>query len=69
MRSQCLRLADEMSRLEGRIELTEIELKQKDNELCEYQQESKKIRERINLEEKKYKIMTLENKKKVEKLQ
>ena len=58
-----------MSRLEGRIELTEIELKQKDNELCEYQQESKKIRERINLEEKKYKIMTLENKKKLEKLQ
>lgn len=58
-----------MSRLEGRIELTEIELKQKDTELCEYQFETKKIRERINLEEKKYKIMTLENKKKLEKLQ
>ena len=57
-----------MSRLEGRIELTEIELKQKDTELCEYQHETKKIRERINLEEKKYKIMTLENKKKLEKL-
>ena len=58
-----------MSRLEGRIELTEIELKQKDTELSEYQYETKKIRERINLEEKKYKIMTLENKKKLEKLQ
>ena len=57
-----------MSRLEGRIELTEIELKQKDTELSEYQYETKKIRERINLEEKKYKIMTLENKKKLEKL-
>ena len=58
-----------MSRLEGRIEITEIDLKQKDNELCEYQYETKKIRERISLEDKRFKITTLENKKKLENLQ
>lgn len=57
-----------MSRLEGRIEITEIDLKQKDNELCEYQYETKKIRERISLDDKRFKITTLENKKKLENL-
>ena len=69
LRSSCQEIAAESVRIDKNKDELIIEMKRKDSELAEYQAETKKVRELIEIEERKYQLVAQENKKKLADLQ
>ena len=65
LRSSCQEIAAESVRIDQKKDDLIIEMKRKDSELNEYQAETKKVHELIEIEERKYQLIAQENKKKL----